>query len=139
MNLVNKICLPTSADVRGGLVVVEARKQTSFDILRVYFIYGNEQNEARGFHAHRELQQLVICVAGSCKVVLDNGEKREDVLLEQPNQGLLIDKMTWREINSFSPDCVLLVLASKHFDEADYIRDYDEFKILKKSCQHLKA
>jgi dTDP-4-dehydrorhamnose 3,5-epimerase-like enzyme len=139
MSLVHKIDLPTFTDGRGGLVVVEAKKQTSFDFERVYFIYGNGQNEARGFHAHRELQQLAICVAGSCKVVLDDGDRREDVLLEQPNEGLLIDKMIWREMNSFSPDCVLLVLASKHFDEADYIRDYDEFKALKESGQYLKA
>ena len=82
---------------------------------------------SRGYHAHRNLRQVAMCVAGSCRMVLDNGSTREEVVLDCPTRGLLIESMMWREMHDFSDDCVLLVLASELYDETDYIRDYDEF------------
>lgn len=116
-------------DDRGSLIAVEIGidKAVPFDIKRVYYIYHTEHGVSRGYHAHRNLKQVAICVAGKCRIVLDDGENREDVWLEAPTKGLLIEDMTWREMHDFSEDCVLLVLASEHYDESDYIRNYDDF------------
>jgi len=116
-------------DERGDLVALEIgmEKVVPFDIKRVYYIYRTAEGVSRGFHAHKRLKQVAICLSGSCRMVLDNGQKREDVLLSNPTRGLLIESMTWREMHDFSKDCVLLVLASEHYDEADYIRSYEEF------------
>lgn len=122
------IDLPSHGDKRGGLVALESLSDViPFEIRRVYYIYGTESGAERGFHAHKKLQQLCICVSGSCDFVLDNGCSREALRLDSPGKGLLLGNNIWREMRSFSPDCVLLVLASEHYDEADYIRDYQEF------------
>ena len=120
---------PSLGDDRGGLVALEAGAghPVPFDVRRVYYIHGTRPGVSRGFHAHRQLQQVAICVSGSCRVVLDDGTTRESGWLDAPTKGLLIGDLTWRELHDFSPDCVVLVLASEHHDEADYIRDYDEF------------
>jgi len=97
-----------------------------FEIARVYYILPGD-GEPRGFHAHRALEQLMICVAGSCRIDLDRGAGRVEHRLKCPDEALFVGTMTWREIHDLSPDAVLLVLASHHFDEADYIRDYDAF------------
>ena len=81
----------------------------------------------RGFHAHKKLKQILICVKGSCKILLDDGIEKAEVLLDKPNKGLLIESHLWREMFDFSEDAVLMVLASELYDESDYIRDYDEF------------
>lgn len=117
----------TIGDERGVLVSLEQFKNIPFEIKRVYYIYRNQQNLARGFHAHSDLQQILICLSGSCKVILDNGMERCEYELDKPNQGIRIDKLIWREMHDFSEDCVLLVLASDLYNEADYIRSYDEF------------
>ena len=78
-------------------------------------------------YKRQELQQVCICVSGSCKFTLDDGSKRWDVVLDRPDEGLIIGPMIWREMHEFTADCVLMVLASKHYDEADYIRDYGKF------------
>ncbi len=115
-------------DERGSLIAIEELKDIPFEIKRVYYIFGTKQNVRRGFHAHKDLQQIAICVSGSCKFLLDSGKKRVDnIVLDTPNKGLFIDKMIWREMYDFSEDCVLLVLASEYYDESDYIRDYDKF------------
>ena len=98
-----------------------------FNIKRAYFIFNTKKNVSRGFHAHRDLQQVAVCVAGKCRMTLDDGKKREEVWLDSPNKGIYIDKYIWREMHDFSKDCVLLVLASEHYSESDYIRDYDQF------------
>lgn len=95
---------------------------------RVYYIYETQSGIERGFHAHKNLRQLCTCVSGSCDFVLDNGRSRETVRLDSPEKGLLLGNNIWREMKNFSTDCVLLVLASEHYDEADYIRDYQEFQ-----------
>ena len=128
MSMVQLIDLPDLGDERGGLVSIEANKSIPFDIKRIYYIFGASKDKPRGFHAHKDLKQLAICVGGRCKFILDNGTIREEVVLDSPTKGLIIDGMMWREMHDFSADCVLLVLASEHYDEADYIRDYDEFK-----------
>lgn len=114
-------------DDRGALVALEQFKNIPFEIKRVYYIYGNKKNLARGFHAHRDLQQILICVSGSCNVILDNGKEKHKYILNKPNQGLLVNKVIWREMLEFSDDCIILVLASNYYDENDYIRDYDKF------------
>ena len=127
MSLVQYVEFPPLGDDRGSLVALEALKTVPFDIKRVYYIFGTKTGVSRGFHAHKNLKQVAVCVTGSCRMVLDNGQKRREILLDSPTRGLLIEDLVWREMHDFSPDCVLLVLASEHYDEADYIRDYEDF------------
>jgi dTDP-4-dehydrorhamnose 3,5-epimerase-like enzyme len=121
------INLKTLGDERGSLIAIEEGYNTPFEIKRVYYIFDTKEGVERGFHAHINLKQLAITVKGSCTFVLDNGSTREEMKLDNPNQGLLIEGLIWREMKDFSPDCVLLVLASEHYDESDYIRDYEIF------------
>ncbi|EAI4070942.1 WxcM-like domain-containing protein [Campylobacter jejuni] len=111
----------------GFLVALESNKNIPFEIKRVYYIYGSQQDKIRGQHAHKDLEQVVICVKGSCDFVLDNGTIQKHIHLNNPNQGLYIGNNTWREFQNFSKDCVIMVLASKYYNKEDYIRDYDEF------------
>ncbi|MVG13283.1 sugar 3,4-ketoisomerase [Aeromonas jandaei] len=127
MSLINLIDFPALGDERGALVALESNRQIPFDIKRVYYIYGTEKSAARGFHAHKALKQVAICLKGSCRFVLDDGNERGDVLLDNPAQGLLIQSFIWREMYDFSEDCVLMVLADQYYDESDYIRDYRKF------------
>jgi len=119
--------LPPHGDDRGQLIAIEAGKDLPFDVKRVYYIYDTLPGVRRGFHAHRNLQQILICVSGSCKIHLDNGFDTAEVLLDRPDLGLYISNDMWREMYDFSEGAVLLVLASQHYDEADYIRNYDAF------------
>ncbi len=114
-------------DSRGQLVAIEQLKDIPFEIKRVYFMFDTTEGVTRGYHAHKNLQQVLICVHGSCKIRLDDGKSQEIVKLDKPNEGLYVANNMWREMFDFSPDAVLLVLASELYDEADYIRDYDEF------------
>ena len=132
MTLANILEFQSNGDERGSLVALESYKNIPFDIKRVYYIFDTKVDVIRGLHAHKELLQVIVCLKGSCRVVLDNGSTKEQVLLDSPNRGLLIDSMIWREMHDFSADCIMLVLADKHYDESDYIRDYDEF------LEHLK-
>lgn len=109
------------------MVALEGKQSIPFDIKRVYYIFGTQPGVARGFHAHKALKQIAVCVVGKCRIMLDNGEEKEEVWLDSPTKGLLIEDMVWREMHDFSDDCVLMVLASEHYDESDYIRDYDDF------------
>lgn len=114
-------------DHRGSLVALEKGAEFPFDIKRVYYIWGTDKNMIRGRHAHRNLEQVIICTSGSCDFILDDGHERTTVHLDKPYQGLYIKSNIWREFTNFSPDCVVMVLASEHYDEADYIRDYQTF------------
>ena len=127
MSLIKTINFQPLGDERGSLVALEGNKSVPFDIKRVYYIFGTKEGVSRGFHAHRNLKQVAVCVTGSCRFVLDNGKQREEIVLDKSTIGLLINDLTWREMYDFSPDCVLMVLASEHYDESDYIRDYQEF------------
>ncbi|WP_025209232.1 sugar 3,4-ketoisomerase [Hippea sp. KM1] len=120
--------LDINGDERGNLIAIEGLKDIPFEIKRIYYIFNLKRNAPRGFHVHKKLQQVAICIKGSCKFLLDNGkEKVRDIILDRPNKGLFIDKMIWREMYDFSEDCILLVLANDYYDENDYIRDYGEF------------
>ena len=127
MSLIQWIHLPPLGDERGSLVALETGKTVPFDIKRVYYIFATQKNVARGFHAHKNLKQIAVCVTGKCRMVLDNGKIRQDAWLDSPTKGLLISDLVWREMHDFSDDCVLLVLAGEHYDENDYIRHYEDF------------
>lgn len=129
MNLVQWINFPSFGDHRGSLVALEGAKTVPFEIKRVYYIFGTQPGVARGFHAHRKLQQVAVCVTGKCRMVLDDGKEREEAWLDSPNKGLVITDMVWHEMHDFSSDCVLLVLASEYYDELDYIREYKIFRL----------
>lgn len=123
-----KYAFQQHGDDRGMLIALEELKDIPFEIKRVYYMYDTKKDVHRGFHAHKNLEQILVCVSGSCKVRLDNGRENKVVTLETPYEGLYIAKSMWREMYDFSEDAVLLVLASDFYNEEDYIRDYDEFK-----------
>ena len=118
---------PPHGDDRGQLVAIEANEHIPFTVNRVYYIYDTLPGVRRGFHAHKNLEQILICIHGSCKIRLDNGREKKIVPLEKPYEGLYVANNMWREMFDFSPDAVLMVLASELYDEADYIRNYDDF------------
>ncbi|MCQ4168634.1 sugar 3,4-ketoisomerase [Hafnia paralvei] len=120
-------------DDRGSLVSLEYEKNVPFKIKRVYYIFNTKENVRRGYHAHKKLKQLAICIKGSCKFLLDDGKEKKSVLLDNPNQGLLIESFIWREMYDFSDDCVLVILADEVYDEDDYVRDYKVFQRMRKS------
>lgn len=125
--MINILNFDVFGDDRGALISLEENINVPFEIKRVYFIFNTNDGISRGFHAHKDLEQVALCVKGSCRLVLDNGKSRESIILDSPNKGIYIDNSKWREMHDFSEDCVLLVLASKVYDESDYIRDYKEF------------
>lgn len=127
MPLIQWINFPPLGDNRGSLVALEGEKTVPFSIQRVYYLFGTQLGVSRGFHAHRKLQQVAVCVTGSCRMVLDDGQMREDVWMDSSIKGILLPPMVWHEMHDFSADCVLLVLASEHYDEKDYIRSYENF------------
>lgn len=112
MSLIKMVDFQVLGDDRGSLVALETGREIPFDVKRVYYIFGTNPGVARGFHAHKALRQVAVCVSGSCRFVLDNGKRKEEVMLASPNSGLLIEHMIWREMHDFSEDCVLMVLAS---------------------------
>lgn len=114
-------------DHAGKLVALEKGAEFPFEIKRVYYIWDTDSNVIRGKHAHRKLEQVIVCTSGSCDFILDDGKERTTVRLNSPAQGLHIKSNIWREFTNFSSDCVVMVLASEHYSEADYIRDYQQF------------
>lgn len=127
MDLIEIKKLKQFDDSRGSLVFLEELNDINFQIKRVYYLFNLNCNEPRGFHAHYQTEQFAICIAGSCEILLDDGQKRQTVKLDKSNMGLYIHKMIWHEMYNFSGDCVLLVLASQKYNEQDYIRNYDDF------------
>lgn len=114
-------------DERGKLVVIEGGQQIPFEIKRVFYIYDSENTVVRGQHANRESEFVLINVAGQSKVRITDGEEEIIVELNRPMMGVYIPKMIWKDMYDFSEDSVLLVLASTHYDGAEYIRDYEEY------------
>ena len=114
-------------DSRGEMVSLEEKNDIPFKIKRVYYMYKTAMGVRRGFHAHKSLKQIMICVNGSCKILLDNGKEKKVVYMERPYEGLYVPNNYWREMYDFSDDAVLMVLASEIYKEEDYIRNYDEF------------
>ena len=125
--LIKKIEFPILGDERGSLIALENSKNIPFDVKRVYYIFGSKKDIRRGFHAHHKTNQLAICVSGSCSFLMDDGKQVENLTMNSKNIGLLIPSMVWHEMFDFSEDCILLVLADSLYDEADYIRSYQEF------------
>ena len=121
------IDIPIVHDQRGNLSVVEGGGLVPFDIKRLYYLYDVPGGATRGGHAHKNLRQLIIAASGSFDVVLDNGKTRQKFSLNRSYKGLYIPTMIWREIENFSSGAVCMVLASEHYDESDYIYDYNEF------------
>ena len=122
-----KLTFLTKGDERGNLIALEENKNIPFDIKRVYYIFNTQNDIKRGLHAHKKLEQILICVNGSCDILLDDGKEKSIVQLANRNEGLLIEKMVWHEMFNFSADCVLMALASDYYYEEDYIRNYDIF------------
>lgn len=114
-------------DERGQLVALEEKRNIPFVIKRVYYMFDTHLGVRRGFHAHKSLEQILICIHGSCKILLDNGIEKTTVLLNKPYRGVYIANNIWHEMFEFSQDAVLMVLASDYYNEEDYIRNYDDF------------
>lgn len=114
-------------DRYGNLIPVEAGMDIPFPVRRIYYIYGVQDGVRRGFHSHKALHQVLICVSGSVSILVKTPEGEETFTLSDPSEGLYIGPLIWREMFDFSADAVLLVLASEHYCEADYIRNYDEY------------
>jgi dTDP-4-dehydrorhamnose 3,5-epimerase-like enzyme len=125
--LVQLVPIPQRGDARGQLSVAEIGGALPFVVRRVYWIHGTKPGVSRGFHAHKQLHQFCVCVAGSLRISLFDGRREESVVLDSSAQGLLIGPALWHEMHDFSPDCVLMVFADAEYDEADYIRDRAEF------------
>ena len=129
--------VPKAHDVRGNLSVIEGNT-IPFEIKRVYYLYDIPTASVRGGHAHKNLQQLLVSLSGSFDVVLKDGNSEKVITLNKPNFGLLIPNGIWRELQNFSSGSVCLVLASTEFDEADYIRNFKEFKLFKNRISQSK-
>ena len=123
----NLLELNQLGDERGLLTVIEESITIPFEIKRVYYIYGTGGGVVRGCHAHYKTRQLLVSVSGSCTISLDDTRRKMKVKLDSPTKALLLEPNDWHEMINFSPDCVLLVLASHLYDSEDYIRDYSKF------------
>lgn len=116
------IDLTVHGDERGGsLVAIEKGQGIDFDIKRVYYIWGTKKDTVRGKHSHKSLQQLIVCVSGSCDFILKSEEKQENIHLDNPAKGLYIGKNVWREFTNFSKECIIMVLASEKYNKDDYV------------------
>ncbi|REG90190.1 sugar 3,4-ketoisomerase [Winogradskyella sediminis] len=124
---VKLIGIPKMHDERGFLAVIE-KNTIPFAIKRVYYLYDVPSDSYRGGHAHKEQHSVIIALSGSFEVLVDDGKTKKRIMLNKPNLGLLIPTQIWREIDNFSSGAVCLVLASTEYNEAEYIRDYDDFK-----------
>ena len=121
------IDLPKISDPRGNLSFIEGGQHIPFDIKRVYYLYDVPGGSDRGSHAHKNLHQFIIAMSGSFDVVLDDGKEKKRFHLNRSYYGLYVCPMMWRDLDNFSSGSVSMVLASAHYDEADYLRDYDQF------------
>lgn len=115
-------------DKYGKLVPIEGNESIPFDIERVYYIYEVNEEKRRGFHSHKDLEQVLICTHGSVKILLKTPKEEQIVTLDDPSKGLYVGIDIWREMYDFDDEAVLLVLASRHYDEKDYIREYKDFE-----------
>ena len=126
------INLPKNGDRRGNLSVIEQMNHVPFKIERAFWIYDVPGGAARGGHAYRESEEFIVALSGSFDVVIDDGNEKQVFSLNRSYYGLYVPKMMWREMENFSTNSLALVLSSTPFDEADYIRDYEEFKQVKR-------
>jgi len=121
------INLPKITDPRGNLSFIEGGQHIPFDIKRVYYLYDVPGGSDRGSHAHKNLHQFIVAMSGSFDVVLDDGKEKKRFHLNRSYNGLYVCPMMWRDLDNFSSGAVCMVLASAHYDENDYIRDYSQF------------
>ena len=126
-SIVRYVGLQNYDDSRGGLTVIEHGRELPFLVRRAYVIHAAKPGAERGFHAHIQLNQLMVALAGGVTLTLDDGKTREEVRLDNPRAGVLVGPGLWREMRNFTSDCVLLVLADREFEESDYIHDRAEF------------
>jgi len=124
-SIIKLIKLPVISD--DCKLVVAENSKLPFDVKRIYYIYGNQNNLPRGFHAHKENQQILFCLRGSFRMVLESSDGREECTLSDPSEGIFLDKMAWHEMHDVDDSTILLVLASHEFEESDYIRNHNEF------------
>ena len=124
----DKFFLHPKCSDKGCLISLESYVNVPFNIKRVYYIYGVPKGIRRGFHSHKNLKQILICVSGAVKIYLEHDNVKKIVTLDSPDQGLYISANVWREMFDFNHKTVLMVLASEKYDEDDYIRDYDHFQ-----------
>lgn len=122
------LSFPQLGDDRGHLVVVEGMKNIPFEIKRMFYIYGTKENVIRGQHANRKSEFVLINLAGSCKIKVDDGKNEEIITLDKAHEGIYLDKMVWKDMYDFSKESILLVLSNQSYDPEEYVRDYTEFK-----------
>ena len=118
---------PQKGDDRGHLGIVEGTQDIPFEIKRVFYIYGSDKDVIRGKHANYNTEFVLINVAGTSKVKVDDGTEQKIFSLDRPHTGIFLPRMVWKDMYDFSEDSVLLVLASEHYDETEYIRSYPEY------------
>ena len=123
----HQIDFPKIHDPRGNLSFVESQRHIPFEIKRVYYLYDVPGGATRAGHAHKELQQVLVAIAGSFDVLLDDGKEKKRVRLDRPYWGLYIYPLTWRVLENFSSGSVCLSMVSDFYTESDYFREYDEF------------
>lgn len=126
-NLIQLLQIPKILD-DCYLYFAQTPQHIPFRIKRIYYITNADVRLSRGLHAHKKTKQVIFCISGSIKLILDNGRKREEIVVDQPNTGIFLDKMIWHEMTGFKKNTILLIIASEKFDPADYIRQYEEFK-----------
>ena len=127
LGFVRVIDLPVVSDPRGDLTFIEGERHVPFAIRRVYYLYNVPVDSERGGHAHRVLEQVIFALSGSFRIKIDDGIMKSEYWLRDPRKGLYINKLIWREMDSFSQGAVCMVLASLPYDERDYYRDYEDF------------
>ncbi len=119
--------LPKIEDPRGNLTFIEENNHIPFYIKRIYWIYDVSGGQLRGSHAYKELHEFIVALSGSFDVLLDDGKEKKKIQLNRSYYGLYVPKMIWRSLENFSTNALCMVLASRHYSEEDYIRDYNEF------------
>ena len=124
--------IPCFEDDRGAINIIEIARDLPFGCQRIFYTYTVPEGNVRGEHAHKACEQFLIAVHGAVRVTVDNGIVRDEFMLDSPSKGMLLPAGRWSEQFGHSPDCILLVLASLPYDDADYIRSYDEFRVWKK-------
>ncbi len=127
MNKFRLIDFQELGDDRGHMVVAESNKEVPFLIRRIFYIYGTKEGVLRGQHANRESEFVLINLQGSVKIIIDDGKKKDVVILDKPHQGVYLDKMVWKDMCEFSSDSILLVLSNMPYDASEYIREYEQF------------
>ena len=126
------IQLPKNGDRRGNLSVIEQYRQIPFKIERAFWVYDVPGGETRGGHAYRESQEFIIALSGSFDVIIDDGTQKRTFSLNRSYYGLYVPRLMWREMVNFSTNSLALILSSTPYDASDYIRDYEEFKLIKR-------